>query len=456
MLIVFLGLAGLSLDRLYRQQSENALRELLDAQMVALIAAAEPASEPNTLSADGTTEPRLQTPGSGLFAEIRRADASVVWRSGSTAGAFLDLTRNAPVGEVLYADFQGRQGEPLLGIWRGLRWQFAPGVEQDLVFAVAASRRPSQVALAQLRRNLFAGSMVFAAILLGVLLWVTRSTTRPLRQLESEIAAVEAGERQVLSEGFPREVAGVAAGLNMLLTGERKRIERYRNNLADLAHSLKTPLAVIRAQLRETEAGETGKIVAGEVDRMTALIDRHLKRAAMSGGVVLGQAPVDLNAILGELRVTLLRAYSNKDLLIELHPAPGAMVLGDRTDLLEMVGNLLDNACKWCRSQVRVTVLETAQQWQVQVEDDGPGMAPSLLASGPERGQRADEATPGHGFGLAMVRDTVESYGGELQLGSSGLGGARASLLIPRYQAKTAAQGERPLDLLGSWRRRRS
>lgn len=249
-------------------------------------------------------------------------------------------------------------------------------------------------------------------------------------------------------------MAGVAAGLNMLLTGERKRIERYRNNLADLAHSLKTPLAVIRAQLRETEADEAGKVVAGEVDRMTALIDRHLKRAAMSGGVVLGQAPVDINAILGELRVTLLRAYSNKDLLIEMHPVPGAMFLGDRTDLLEMVGNLLDNACKWCRSRVRITVLETAQQWQVQVEDDGPGMAPSLLASGPERGQRADEATPGHGFGLAMVRDTVESYGGELQLGASALGGARAGLLIPRYQAKTAAHGDRPRGLLASWRRR--
>jgi two-component system sensor histidine kinase PhoQ len=453
-LIVFLGLAGLSLDRLYRQQSENALRELLDAQMVALIAAAEPAAEPGTLSADGTTEPRLMTPGSGLFAEIRRADAAVVWRSGSTAGAFVDLTRKVPIGQVVYADMRSGQGEPLLGIWRGLRWQFAPGAEQDLVFAVAVSRRPSQAALAQLRRSLLAGSLVFAAMLLGVLLWVTRSTTRPLRQLESEIAAVEAGERQALSEGFPREVAGVAAGLNMLLTGERKRIERYRNNLADLAHSLKTPLAVIRAQLRETGAGEDERIVAGEVDRMNALIDRHLKRAAMSGGVVLGQSPVDINAILVELRATLLRAYSNKDLLVELQPAPGAMFLGDRTDLLEMAGNLLDNACKWCRSRVRVAVLETAQHWQVQVEDDGPGMAPSLLASGPERGQRADEATPGHGFGLAMVRDTVESYGGELQLGASALGGARASLLLPRYQPKAAAPGDRPLDLLASWRRR--
>jgi two-component system sensor histidine kinase PhoQ len=341
-------------------------------------------------------------------------------------------------------------------VWRGLRWQFAPGVEQDLVFAVAVSLRPSQVALAQQRRHQLAGSLVFAAILLGVLLWVTRSTTRPLRQLESEIAAVEAGERQVLSDGFPREVAGVAAGLNMLLTGERKRIERYRNNLADLAHSLKTPLAVIRAQLRESEAGEAGKIVAGEVDRMTALIDRHLKRAAMSGGVTLGQAPVDVNVILGELRATLLRAYSNKDLLIELQPTPGAMFLGDRTDLLEMVGNLLDNACKWCRAEVRVTVLESAQRLQVQVEDDGPGLAPSLLASGPLRGQRADEATPGHGFGLAMVRDTIESYGGELQLGSSSLGGAQVSLLIPRFQAKASAQSERPPGLLGSWRHRKS
>jgi two-component system sensor histidine kinase PhoQ len=358
-----------------------------------------------------------------------------MWRSGSTAGAFVDLTRAIEPGQVVYGEQITEKSEPLVAVWRGLRWQFENGVEQPLMFAVAASRAPSLQSLQRLRRNLAVGSAAFATLLLGVLLWVTRSTTRPLRQLEAEIAAVEAGQRQKLSGGFPREVSGVVSGLNTLLEGERKRIARYRNSLADLAHSLKTPLAVIRSVLRQDEGGETSRVVNGEVDRMTALIDRYLKRAALSGGVTLGQAPVEIAPLLGDLRLALLRAYAHKDLLIEIAPVGSACFQGDRTDLLEMVGNILDNACKWCRSRVRVTLTESAASLRLTVEDDGPGLAPALLESGPARGQRADEATPGHGIGLAMVRETAESYGGQLELARSLLGGAMVSISVPRASA---------------------
>jgi two-component system sensor histidine kinase PhoQ len=455
LLIVFLGLAGLFVERLFSQQAEAALRNLLDAQMVALIAATEVSVDGAILTASGTTEPRLQTPGSGLYASIYSLQGQPLWRSESLVGTFVDLTARLRSGEVQYADRKTPAGEPLAAVWRGIAWQFAPGREQQLVFAMAATRAPALAAQKSLRRNLIVGSLAFAGLLFGALLWVLRGATRPLRQLEEEIAAVEAGERQNLSEGFPREVAGVAAGLNTLLTGERKRIARHRNNLADLAHSLKTPLAVIRASLDGgqgliTDASATG-VISGEVDKMTSLIDRQLKRAAMSGGVTLGQAPIELAPVLAELRVTLLRAYAHKDLTIELQVSSAATFRGDRTDLLEMVGNLLDNACKWCASRVSARVQGDAQMLHIDIEDDGPGMPASLVASGPSRGLRADEATPGHGFGLAMVRDIAESYGGELTLGTSQLGGALASLRLPRPAIDAPP---RPLPLLGGVRRR--
>lgn len=453
---MFLGLAGVLVERLFSQQAEAALRDLLDAQMVALIAATELSIDGKVLTADGTTEPRLQTPGSGLYAAVYSLDGRSLWRSASNVGTFIELNASLRSGEVQYADRSTPAGEPLAATWRGIAWQFAPGREQQLVFAVAASRAPALAALQRLRRNLIVGSLVFTALLASGLGWVLRGATRPLRQLEAEIAAVEAGERENLSAGFPREVSGVVSGLNTLLNGERKRIARYRNNLADLAHSLKTPLAVIRASLgdgasdRRLESSDSS-VIAGEVDKMSSLIDRQLRRAAMSGGVTLGQTPIELAPLLAELRVTLLRAYSHKDLAVELQVTPGASFRGDRTDLLEMTGNLLDNACKWCTGRVTAKVMDDPQTLQIDIEDDGPGMPASLVASGPSRGLRADETTPGHGFGLAMVRDIAESYGGELILGTSALGGARASLRLPRARADSAP---RPLPLLGVVRRR--
>lgn len=447
LLIVFLGFAGLFVERLFSRQAESAQRNLLDAQMVALIAATEVSADGASLTANGTTEPRLQTPGSGLYAAVYALDGQLLWRSESLVGTFVDLTNSLRSGEVRYEDRGKPPLEPMAVVWRGITWQFAPGREQQLVFAVATSLAPSLAVLQRLRRNLIAGSLAFAGLLIGALLWVLRGATRPLRQLEDEIAAVEAGERQNLSEGFPREVAGVAAGLNTLLNGERKRIARYRNNLADLAHSLKTPLAVIRASL----GAGADVVIAGEVDKMNSLIDRQLKRAAMSGGVTLGQTPIELAPLLAELRVTLLRAYSHKDLSLELNVLAGAAFRGDRTDLLEMMGNLLDNACKWCASRVSAKVHGDLQLLHIDIEDDGPGMPASLVASGPSRGLRADEATPGHGFGLAMVRDIAESYGGELSLGTSKLGGALASLRLPRPGIDALP---RPLPLLGAVRGR--
>jgi two-component system, OmpR family, sensor histidine kinase PhoQ len=210
-------------------------------------------------------------------------------------------------------------------------------------------------------------------------------------------------------------------------------VARYRDTLGNLAHSLKTPLAVVRASL---PAGEAGSNVGSEIDRMTGIIEHQLKRAAATGGALLGAAPVEVGQIAAELRSTLLKVYAGKDLSIELAVASGAQFIGDRGDLTELMGNLLDNACKWCRSRVRLGASSVygagpRERLSLVIEDDGPGISEQDRARIGQRGVRADENVPGHGLGLAMVQDTVDLYGGKLEIDGSPLGGARFSLRLP-------------------------
>src|SRR5690349_21104794 len=165
-----------------------------------------------------------------------------------------------------------------------------------------------------------------------------------MRRLEREIKDVEAGKRETLGDAWPRELTAVTSNLNALLDGERQRIKRYRDTLGNLAHSLKTPLAVMRQSLSNVEGG-TKQALNVEIDRMTDIIEHQMKRAVTSGGVLLGQQPVDLAPMVAELRGALVKVYGNKDLLFETAIAAGTQFIGDRADITELLGNLLDNAC---------------------------------------------------------------------------------------------------------------
>jgi two-component system sensor histidine kinase PhoQ len=174
-----------------------------------------------------------------------------------------------------------------------------------------------------------------------------------------------------------------------------------------------------------------------EIDRMSAIIEHQLKRAAASGGALLGQAPVDVAPMVAELRVALLKVYARKDLSIEMLVAATCQFIGDRGDLTELLGNILDNACKWCRGVVRLTAsidgsVAARERLSILVEDDGPGISAEDRIRIGQRGVRADETVPGHGIGLSMVQDTVEMYGGKLIIGeSAALGGARFEVRLP-------------------------
>jgi two-component system sensor histidine kinase PhoQ len=443
-LAVFFGLTAVALDAIFRDLADRSLRELLDAQIVALIAAAETDVAGRVAGASTDADSRLQTPGSGLYAEIRSLDGRSLWRSPSAAGTFLDFT--APPGVAVPTLRFARLGDgtrvAIAG--RGISWEYGQDrAVQQLVFAVATSLTPYDEQLRSFRTQLFAGLAAAALLVLGSIALLLRWLTSPMRRLEREIAAVETGRLAALGGGYPRELDGVTRAVNALLESERRRIARYRDTLGNLAHSLKTPLAVIRSALGGgNEPTALRGQVAGEVDRMQGIIEHQLQRAATSGGQVLGQEPVPIAPVVQELRAAMLKVHARKDFAIETAIPAALRFAGDRADLTEALGNLLDNACKWCRAKVRVeaSLLEPAElsdtlagraMLRLRIEDDGSGIPDELRRDGPSRGRRADETTPGHGIGLAMVAEMADLYGGQLRLEVSSLGGARIDLILP-------------------------
>lgn len=434
-LLLSFALTTVVLDRIFRDSAMSALRERLEQEIVSLVTAAElnEAARMDLQLLD--PESRLSRRRSGQYAAVRAANGRDLWTSPSLAGLPVNFGPPVAKGQVSFFTTTLADGTVLGILNRGLEWNYAPGNNAELVFSVAEDMSGQESRLSHFRRQLIAWFGGLAILLLAVLGGLLRRVLRPVRRLEQEIAEVDSGQRAHLGDNYPRELAGVARSLNALLGSEQRRIRRYRDTLGNLAHSLKTPLAVIRTAL--AGGGAPRASVDQEIDRIAQIVDRQLQRAAMSGGATLGQAAVPVAAVIAELRAAMRKVHARKDLVIEADVASDAGFVGDRGDLLELLGNLLDNACKWCRSTVRVqarldAVLPTARCLTIKVEDDGPGIAPDNRRRVLDRGVRADERAPGHGLGLAMVADTVALYGGELLISESpALQGACLSLALP-------------------------
>ena len=441
-LVLSFGLTVWALDRIFRDSASLALRERLDEELIALVTAAELNEEGRMDVRLLDPESRLSSPGSGHYAAVRNQRGRELWRSPSLADEHLDF--GAILGSGRSVFFQTTLGDAPIAVYsRGLQWDYAPGNSANLVFSVAQDLRGQQARLLRFRHQLVAWFTGLTILLLGVLGWLLRRVLRPIHRLEDEIAEVESGQRAQLGGGFPRELSGVARSLNALLRSEQQRIARYRDTLGNLAHSLKTPLAVMRSAL--AAGGDVRAGINSEIDRVAQIVDHQLTRAATSGGTTLGQAAVPVLPIITDLRNALRKVHSRKDLAIEASIDPGAGFLGDRGDITELLGNLLDNACKWCRTRVHVQVridtrLPPEQSLQIRVEDDGPGIAPADRERVLGRGVRADERAPGHGLGLAMVADAVSVYGGDLAISDSArLGGACLDIALPGRQLEKDA-----------------
>ena len=270
----------------------------------------------------------------------------------------------------------------------------------------------------------------------------------PLRRLETEIVDIEAGRREALGAGWPRELAGVTGNLNALLVGERKRLERYRTTLGNLAHSLKTPLAAMRGLLDRGESAPAA--LTPQLERMQDIVQHQLKRAVMGGS---GATLIDLavQAPLEQLRSALAKVYADKRVTATLDVAPGTAYPIDAGDFLELAGNLMDNAFKYGQKRRRTCARRPGRM----PAGAGPvscskskmtaaAFPPAERARVLERGARADESVAGQGIGLAAAREIAAAYAGTLEIGESRLGGARARRQAARPLTVTSTSNLMP------------
>lgn len=436
-LAAFLGFTGVALESAFRDTGMELVREHLQAQVYALLAAADPGAD-GTLPMDGLPEPRFALPDSGLYALVREPGGRVLWRSRSLLGRDLDLAPPEQAGAPRFGEFASPWGEHFLVVAYRVRWELAGGAERVFDLHVAESRRALDDRVARYRRNLWTWLAGLAAVLLVAQALVLTMGLAPLRRLARDVQAVEAGERVTVSEDQPWELRALAANLNHLIRVGQRTVEGHRNALADLAHALKTPMAVLRGAAEDAGPGQDAlrETVLDGVARMDEALSYRLRRAAAAGDRALPVA-VAVEPLAQRLCATLRKVYAGKAVTLSV-TAPGALqARADPGDLTEILGNLLDNAYKWASSRVRLTLRGGAggRGLYISVEDDGPGIPPLQRTRILERGARADEHTPGQGIGLSVVHElAVHQYGGSIEVEDSAAeGGAciRVHLDVP-------------------------
>jgi len=435
-LAAFLGITGLVLDGAFRASADTALRDRLQSYVYALLAASDLDKHGALHLPAELPDPRFSLIGSGLYAEVVDSHDNLVWRSKSLLGLNIPFSKIPLVGEREFVQLAVEHDLPLLSLAFTVSWQ-ANNSDRRYTYRVAESLVSFNAEVSHFRQSLW-GWMAGAAILLLLVQgMILRWSLAPLRRVADDVRAIETGIAQRLAGDYPRELRNLTDNLNGLLASADSHLQRYRDSLGNLAHSLKTPLAVLRGAV-DGEANDAAlRATAREqLTAMAQLIEYQLQRAAASGRTRLA-APVAIKSVVEQIVAALTKVYADKGVCVLIEMDDTTSFHGDSGDLTEMLGNLLDNACKWSRKQVRIAAqiapaTEAGQAWlELTVCDDGPGIPDDLKARVLLRGARADEHMPGHGLGLAMVQDTVALYHGTLSLQTSSLGGLEVRLRFP-------------------------
>ncbi|HSR64156.1 MAG TPA: sensor histidine kinase [Xanthomonadaceae bacterium] len=441
-LVAFLALAGYALDRAFLQTAESNLHERLRSDALAYADGIEFLRDGSLYVPDTPPDPRLKRPGSGLYAEVVLPNGH--WNSSSAQGPLLPEgtmlrpTQERFEGPLPITRSNGEPGE----IYRyglGLVWAEG-GADAEFPYTIYvmedASTLPAQVRVFRQALWGYLGGAGLVLLLLQSL--VLRWSLQPLRKVIAELKRVQRGQLARMSAEHPRELEPLTESINAFIESERENLDRQRNTLADLAHSLKTPLAVLRARLdNRAPEGELREELDVQLRRMNEMVGYQLARAASSGHKLFA-APIRIEGHAEEIVRGLEKIYASKGVLCEFEIEEGACFHGEPGDLQELLGNLLENAFKWARSRVLLTAKagECSAQRRpgllLVVEDDGPGIPPDQVGALLQRGVRGDERVQGHGIGLAIVQDIVRGYRGELGVGrSEELGGARFQVQLP-------------------------
>ena len=371
---------------------------------------------------------RYEEQGSGLMAWAMDEEDGIAWMSISTPSplsasvlASVEQLDRAP-GEFSFAI--NTEASLHVAHYRVL-WDAPLGETRQTQFFVAESTQDVIAGLDEMSGQVRFIAAVLFVVILSVQTLVILWSTRPLKHLGKQIQEIELGARAELSGEWPKELISLSENLNVLLHGEQYRRDRIRKTFGDLAHSLKTPLAVLKGL--QIQDQELARELHEQVNRMDEMVQWQLQRAV--GGTRNILTKTVLAPVVERLRATLLRVYSDRDLTVELEVGDAAVRMDER-DLMELLGNVMDNACKYCRSRVTVSVRPEATGPVILISDDGEGISPDLRSLMLERGERADRRQPGQGLGLALTVDIVSSYGGRVEITESELGGAEVALWV--------------------------
>lgn len=449
LLFIFLGLTGLVLDSAFKNSIEAGAADRLQGQIYLLLAAAEEDSGEFYFLED-LQEPRFAQLNSGLYGFISAPVRGELWRSDSAATLQLGnmdfLDQNIEVGNTAFSTVRGdgdsgssrnnsEQSQDFFVLSYGILWE--DGLS-EYKFSVVEDVTPYYSEISNFRASLWGWLGGGAFLLLCIQFLLLRWGLSPLKRMAINLKKIEEGEADQLVGEFPIELAGVTTNLNLLIETERKQQERYRTTLGDLAHSLKTPLAVIVGIVDSFTLDSPKKIssqlasVSEQAERMDQIVSYQLQRAVQSHNSSALAKQIKVAPVASKIIRALKKVYPDKGIETQLSLDPAAIFSGDERDLMEVLGNVLDNSFKYGKSLVLLSVRTRQDETpgvEIIIEDDGAGIAEDQQEFVLQRGARIDTIKQGQGIGLAVVMDIVKSYNGQMLVGKSkDLGGAKITL----------------------------
>lgn len=428
---VSLVAAAIALPQLYRDGLERQLDFELDYLLNRLITRIGAEANGELILAEPMTERDYESAYSGYYWQITSAGKAVL-ASRSLAGWTLDV--RPPQGaardneqDITFAR-PPEGAQRLRAVSRNIR---SDNLNKDFVYTVAAVRTEMDENVEDFRLTIVLTILALGLVLIGTVWLQVRFGLRPLRRIPNALAAIRSGESDRLTGSFSAEVEPLAREINALLDHNAEVVERARTHVGNLAHALKTPIAVLTNEAG-SQKGALAETVKAQVGIMKEQVDHHLSRARMAARAGVLGARTSVMPVLEGLARTLEKIYRERGVSIALEGPPEIAFRGERQDLEEMLGNLLDNACKFAQSRVAAKVAQRGEgRLVLEIGDDGPGVPADQRRAVQKRGVRLDEQKPGSGLGLSIVKDIAEIYGGSLTLDESQLGGLRVTLELP-------------------------
>lgn len=428
-LTIFIVIAGYALERAFYTSAEKSLQDSLHGHLSLLLASAEFTAQGDIDMPARLLDSKFSLPSSGLYGIIITNQHQPLWKSLSTIGITLPEPLALPAGEKELHQFNVA-GEDYLLLSYGVDW-YTETAKQPITFNIITELQPFNEQIYAFRRTLFLWLSGLAVALLLTQLLVLVWGLGPLRKVRHELRAIDRGAQTRITGQYPSELRLLTENINELLEHEHAQQTRYRNALADLAHSLKTPLAVLHGAVSEIPANVSNKATLEEqIRRMDHIVAHQLQRAAAAGSAPVRKS-LELAPVLDKMFTALGKVYRDKAIRYSSNLTTPVRLRVDEGDAMEVLGNLLDNASKWCKQQVQVQVISQEQRVQIRIEDDGPGVPAAKLQHILQRGGRLDEAVSGQGIGLSVANEIISHYGGTLRIEHSSLGGAAFCLDLP-------------------------